>query len=145
MDGSTIALCGGVIAAAMILLKPSDLIPMLVDIAIILGGLALMLWMFTNPEAANTAQNWAETTGLNLLLLLVAQPFIFGLALLLARLSNKLEKHWAGPYTVQREGEPGAWSGMATTPSYWQARKLAHDGHRRVLNANGQPIYRGRK
>ena len=46
-----------------------------------------------------------------------------------------------GPYTVEREGDPGQWVGMATTSSYWQAMDLAHDTHRRVRNAEGRVVF----
>lgn len=139
MDASLIALIGGVIAAASLLLRPKDVGPMLVNIGLIVLGVAGVLWLYTNPGAQQSVQNWVNTTGMQLLWLILAQPFVF----LAAWGLHKWTQRWTGPYTVEREGDLGGWNAMATTPSYWKARGLAHDSHRRIRNRYGKEIYRG--
>jgi len=46
-----------------------------------------------------------------------------------------------GPFTVEREDEPGQWVEMATASSYGRAVAIAHDAHRRVRNAAGKVVF----
>lgn len=46
-----------------------------------------------------------------------------------------------GPFTVERESEPGCWVGMASNDNLKQAQELVHDSHRRVVDATGAVVY----
>lgn len=92
MDYSIIALSVA-LAAAVCLLRPRDIIPMLVNLLLIAGGTIGLLWLMDNPEQAVSVRAKATEWGWGALLLLASQPVVFLAAKWLAkRLPNGKSK-----------------------------------------------------
>ena len=114
------------------MLSNKDAGPLLIGLLLVLVGTPAVVWLYAHQE---TALPVVEGATWKLGLLLAAQPFMYGFWLWLKRRS--------GPFTIEREDGAGRWTSMATTNSLKEAKVLAHDQFRRVLNLDGDIIYRG--
>jgi len=81
MDTTTLILIMGPVLAGVLLLKPRDLFPMLVNLLLIVGGTLALLWLMTNQKEAQAIQSWVTTTGadwgMKALILIACQPLLF--------------------------------------------------------------------
>ncbi len=90
MDTSLIIILAGLAASAVILLRPKDLVPMLVNIGLIIGGTFAALWFLDNPSEAAAIEGKATDAGTKLLWFIACQPLVFIAARWLAKVLNKL-------------------------------------------------------
>ena len=136
MDASPIVPACGIVAAAFLLLRPKDIVPMLISVALIVLGTVLVVWLYTHRGAYESFLNSLDAVDnilINLSLILLVQILFLPIWWLIKRRT--------GPYRIERKDDAGNWHKITTTPSYRTAKRLAHDSHRRVVNLNGDCIY----
>lgn len=103
-----------------------------ISILLVIVGTPATVWLYFHQEAITAMSDMSWKLGV----LLLIQPFMYGFWLWLKRRS--------GPFTIEREDGAGRWTSMATTSSLKEAKALAHDQYRRVLNLDGDIVYCGR-
>jgi len=120
------------------MLNEKDCGPMLVNVLLILIGTPFAVWLMANPDSITTARAWLEANDVlwKVGTVIAVQPLMVVFWFWM--------KRRVGPFHVQREDEKGNWRTIATSKSLKQAKELAHDKHRRVINMYDFVLYQGR-
>lgn len=120
------------------MLSEKDYGPMLVNVLLILIGTPFAVWLMANPDSIAAARTWLDANDVlwKVGMFIAVQPLmvIFWFWM----------KRRVGPFSIQREDDKGNWHTIATSDSLKQAKELAHDKHRRVINLHSLVVYHGR-